>query len=84
MDARKAAFKIEVLPASGKNFSLTGTREDKHRDDVSEHHLGNRLEPVDFQGGVAKYVNLAQTHQLDWPSISELTQTELEHRLLGD
>ena len=36
------------------------------------------------KGVVTKYVNLAQTHQLDWPSISELTQTQLEHRLLGD
>jgi len=50
--AQKAAFKIEVLPAGGKNFSLAGTREDKHRDDVSEHHLGNLLEPVDFHGGL--------------------------------
>jgi hypothetical protein len=36
------------------------------------------------KGVVTKYLSLAQTHQLDWPSISELTQTELEHRLLGD
>jgi len=36
------------------------------------------------KGVVTKYVNLAQTHQLDWPSTSELTQTALEHRLLGD
>jgi transposase len=36
------------------------------------------------KGVVTKYLTLAQTHQLDWPSISELTQTELEHRLLGD